>query len=877
MQIEFDYRFDTNGFFNTPEKRAALEYAGNVWSNILKDDFEAIPAGAEFTISNPLNGRSETIVLDQQINDLVIFVGGGSLANSNNNSTESLKTNDYHFKVCNCTACTGTKTNQVVNLSQPGILDTEEIISTDGLLAQAQVNGADLQGDIFQRRVARNFRDQGVVTDFEPWAGTISFNPSNSINWSFDLENTDSSTIDFISVALHEIGHVLGIGVAPIFDQLGSGGSFKGVNSLAKNNGAGIPLESDLSHVAEGFAGNNVLLDPLLNENRNLPTNFDLAILADIGYEITGFTKQGFQPEIATDASEEIVGSFVNDDINGLAGNDLIQGDDGDDTLEGEAGNDSLFGGVGADLILGSAGVDSLHGGVGDDMLNGGIDNDLLTGAEDNDFLLGGDGDDELQGNEGADILQGGIGNDSLFGQEDTDFLLGNEGNDQLQGDEGDDSLQGNEGNDTIFGGAGNDVIDSGFGDDILVGDVGNDHTVSAYADRFFFDVNNGNDTINDFVVSQDIIEIAADLGFKNGNEVLAAITNTSEVANSDNLFSEVTLSEGNTIRIFHDTNLVADNFVIVQESSIAAATFNIINFTPNSNGFTIQFDQPFNTEVLDLSDLSLIRNSTGAKVNGSLVWDKSNLTLSFVQSGGVLSNDVYNLTLISGENSFVSQTGKVLDGNKNGMAGDNFVTQFNIEPNEQRILTVEDFHANKGSKSNLDISLDDGTNVTKAEFIVTYNAEILELNDVVINEELAEDWTITTEDITSPGRAIITVQGRTALDSGAIDLVQLQTTIPDNAPYGVSDLISIQNVSLNEGDISAIGNNGLQTVALTGDVDGNGSYSNLDSYQISQMAVGLFDSFEAFPAIDAHLIADVNQDGVISALDSFLVAHEIN
>jgi Ca2+-binding RTX toxin-like protein len=868
MKIEFDYRFDTNNFFNTPEKRAALEYAGNIWSNALKDDFEAIPAGATFTTTNPTNGQNETIVLEREIDDLIIFVGGGSLENGENISTANLEINDYRLKACACTACANNST-KIVNLSQPGILDAENIIHTDSKLAQAQVNGADLQGDLFQRRIASNFRDTGVVTDFEPWAGTISFNPSNSINWNFDLENTNSSTVDFISVALHEIGHILGIGVAPIFDALAEGGTFKGVNALAVNNGSAIPLENDLSHVAEGFAGNSVLLDPLLNENRNLPSDFDLAILADLGYEIEGFRKQGSLRDLTTNESEEVVGSNLNDLINGLAGDDYVQGNDGQDTIDGGVGNDSLFGMAGDDSLFGDVGIDSLHGGIGRDTLNGGDDNDLLVGAEDNDLILGEDGDDELQGNAGEDVILGGAGDDSVFGQEDDDFLLGNEGNDQLQGGLGDDSLQGNEGNDILIGEEGNDILDGGLGDDTLVGEAG--------SDRFFFDLDNGNDTINDFIVSEDVIEIAADFGFSNGSEVLAAITNTGIVNGSDNTFSEVTLSDGNTIRIFHDTALVANNFRIVTESSIGTSALNVVDFTASSSGFTVQFDEALKTEVLDLADVALVQDSTGAEIAGSLIWNRSNLTLSFIKSDDILESDRYTLTLLSDENSFISLTNKVLDGDSDGIAGGNFVTQFTIDNSEQRALTVEDITASKGENTTLDINLDNGLDVTQVEFTVAYNPNLLNINDVFINEQLADDWTITTEDLTNPGIAKITLEGTTALNSGAIDLVQLQTTIADTASYGASDLVTIENISLNEGSLSAIGDTALQTVALTGDADGNGSYSSLDSYLISQVAVGLLDSFEAFPLSNVNSIADLNRDGVISALDSFLIAQEVN
>lgn len=864
MKIEFDYRFDTNGFFNNPQRRTALEYAGEIWSNLLQDDFEAIPAGAEFTITNPTRGNGETIVLDSEIDDLLIFVGSGSL---NNNSSESLHASDYHLRACACHSCASASSNKIVNLSQPGILGTENVVAIDSLLAQAQVNGTDLQGDIFQRRVSNDFRGD-VATDFEPWAGTISFSPNESINWNFDLNNTDSSAIDFISVALHEIGHILGIGVAPIFDELASGGTFSGVNAVAANDGVRIPLEADLSHVSEGFADNSVLLDPLLNEDRNSPSEIDLAMLADIGYEIAGFNKQGELLEIATDETEEIFGSDIDDTIFGLAGDDRIQANDGNDTINGGMGDDTVLGTAGADFIFGDAGIDSLHGGLGEDTLDGGVGNDLLAGGEEGDLLLGRDGDDELQGNAGEDTIQGGEGNDSLFGQEDADFLLGNKGNDQLQGGVGDDSLQGNEGNDNILGQEGNDVLDGGLGDDMLVGGNG--------SDRFFFDTNNGNDTINDFTVAEDTIAIAAELGFSNGEEVLAAITNSGVTTNPDGLFTEITFSADNTVNIFHDSDLVASNFSIVTESKIDATCLNIVDVTTTNSGFVVTFDERLDTGVLDLADVSLVRESTAEAVAGSLVWDEGALTLSFVKTGGILESDRYNLTLISGEESFISETAQLLDGDDNSIAGGDFNTQFAIDNDNQRVLTIEDFNLPTGENRTLNISLDNGADVTKAEFSVTYNADILEIEDVVIDAELADDWTITTEDLTNPGITIITVEGTTPLNAGEIDLVELQATIPDTASYGVSDLITIEDISLNEGDLVATGDTALQQVALTGDIDGNGSYSELDSYSISQIAVGLSDSSN-LNVTDSLLLADVNNDGVISALDSFLVVQAID
>ena len=860
MKIEFDYRFDENGFFDNAERRVALERAGEIWSNLLQDDFEAIPVGSQFSTVNPTSGAIETIVLEKEIDDLLIFVGGGSLSSSN---TVNLRHETISLDVCSCSHCSHQKSssNKIVNLSQPGVLDTANSLDTDSVLAQAQVNGTDLQGDVFQRRISANFRDGGAVSDFEPWAGSISFNPGNSINWSFDLEDPDSDSIDFISVALHEIGHILGIGVAPIFDVLGAGGSFSGANALAANDNSPIPLEANLSHVREGFKGNSVLLDPLLNENRSLPSDFDLALLADIGYEIAGYTKQGFTPDLATNESEQIIGSNTADEIDGLLGDDSIQGNEGNDTIAGNAGNDTIFGTAGNDWLAGSEGEDSLHGGVGSDTLDGGSQSDLIVGAAGADLIFGGAGDDELQGNEGADTVRGGSGNDLLFGQGGADVLVGDADNDRLQGSDGNDSLQGSEGNDTLLGEAGADILEGGSGDDLLVGGEG--------SDRFFFGANNGNDIVNDFAVAQDKIQIASSLGFSSGSEVLDAITSSGNVANNDNLFSEITLSTNNTIQIFHDSPLEASNFAIVEDSGIRIDTLEVVDFARTVSGFTLSFSESLDTSVLDLSDFSYQEASTGTEIPGSLIWNETATTVSFIKSGGILESDS-RVMLFSDEDSFVSASGQLLDGDANSIPGGDFSTEFVFSDISRRAVSIDDFIAPPGDRFNEAVSLSDGENVTQAQFTLTYNPSVLAIEDISLASELA-DWTLST-DLLSSGVATVSLEG-SALSSGAVDLLQLELSIPDNASDTSTHWVSVDNVVLNNGSLASSGDIGLQIIATANDLNGDGSNSDFDSYLVSQMAAGLSDRFEAFPTIDPLLLGDVNGDGVISAIDSYLIA----
>ena len=50
FNIQFDYRFDTEGFFNDPLRRNTLESSANIWESHISDDFTAIPAGESLSV-----------------------------------------------------------------------------------------------------------------------------------------------------------------------------------------------------------------------------------------------------------------------------------------------------------------------------------------------------------------------------------------------------------------------------------------------------------------------------------------------------------------------------------------------------------------------------------------------------------------------------------------------------------------------------------------------------------------------------------------------------------------------------------------------------------------------------------------------------------
>jgi len=186
------------------------------------------------------------------------------------------------------------------------------------------------------------------------------------------------------------------------------------------------------------------------------------------GLEVTSFelTITNETPEITVPSLETIIGT---------RGRDNLQGTSGDDFINGLRGADELFGGNGADTILGGNGAD---------------------------MIFGQNGADRIEGQNGKDIIDGGAGADELFGGKGADTILGGNGADMIFGQNGADAIAGGNGADTITGGAGNDY---------LSGDVG--------ADTFVFLEGSGFDTITDFEVGRDQIDLS-DFNFNNFNEL---------------------------------------------------------------------------------------------------------------------------------------------------------------------------------------------------------------------------------------------------------------------------------------------------------------------------------------------------------------------
>ena len=132
-----------------------------------------------------------------------------------------------------------------------------------------------------------------IKTDFGPFGGSITFDTKT--NWYFGRDDAGqaSGQDDFLSVATHELEHLLGFGTAPSWFAQAIGGRFGGAASIAYYDvpGTTVPLSPDGGHWANGTldGGVETLMDPsLLTGTRKLPTRLDFAGLQDVGWTLSG-------------------------------------------------------------------------------------------------------------------------------------------------------------------------------------------------------------------------------------------------------------------------------------------------------------------------------------------------------------------------------------------------------------------------------------------------------------------------------------------------------------------------------------------------------------------------------------------------------------
>jgi Ca2+-binding RTX toxin-like protein len=121
-----------------------------------------------------------------------------------------------------------------------------------------------------------------------------------------------------------------------------------------------------------------------------------------------------------------------------------------------------------------------------------------------------------------------GVGHLNLTGHGGANALTGNSGNNQLAGFDGHDTLEGQAGRDTLEGGGGNDLLSGGSGDDRVQDGSGLDTLAGGSgADLFVLVADGQSDTITDFTLGEDSIDLSLWSGLTGIGQLVMAGTAT--------------------------------------------------------------------------------------------------------------------------------------------------------------------------------------------------------------------------------------------------------------------------------------------------------------------------------------------------------------
>lgn len=244
FSIQFDYRFDTSGFFADVSRRETLEEAAKSWGRVFSDDFPTIPAGTTVRTRDPESPQAAgmNLTIDTDIDDLLVFVG--------------------------CSTIDG----------ESGITAMSNHSAAINSVADSTL------------RNALNQRYRGA--DFQPWTGWISFDCDEDFFFDASPETDDDIPgvmSDFFSVAMHELGHVMGVGTADAFEALRQGPPMVFVGSEAvAAHGGNVPLTPNGVHLDSSVVsdGHATLFDSSHPGGaRTAPTSLDIALLLDLGYQ----------------------------------------------------------------------------------------------------------------------------------------------------------------------------------------------------------------------------------------------------------------------------------------------------------------------------------------------------------------------------------------------------------------------------------------------------------------------------------------------------------------------------------------------------------------------------------------------------------------
>ncbi len=317
-----------------------------------------------------------------------------------------------------------------------------------------------------------------------------------------------------------------------------------------------------------------------------------------------------------------------------------------------------------------------------------------------------------------------------------------------------------------------------------------------------------------------------------------------------------------------------------------------VSSFVPDSSGFTLQFNSELDASRVNLYDAESVQlgaedvtlnGAVTGLVPGSLVVDDSSRGARFIVSGGVLAPDTYTVYLRSGSESFKSADQTLLDGDGEGLAGDDYFASFTISDN-RRVVGIPDFVRGPGQAidnlsgndiEGIPLTISDAAGLRSISLQIEYDPALLMISAAQVGPDMPAGAGVTI-DTPTPGVAVLAFTSDTDLPSGAQTLAYLQAIIPEadagSSNYGLHQIVQLESLVLEDADgnqLPAVADHALQVVAIFGDVTLNGRLNSADASRVTRVAAELDSGFAANTLIDPRVLADVTGNGTINASDA--------
>ncbi|MCI0333397.1 MAG: PEP-CTERM sorting domain-containing protein [Planctomycetes bacterium] len=315
INIVVDYRYDTSvpKFFSTQQKKDALQAAADRYSAIITTSLssasltDGTTTDRRIGFTHPSTGvQFEVSAANSVASDAYAPPNGCAMPTAN-----CYVANEYR-------GSWSIAANEWILYAGGQSLSSSAVGGTGtGLNSSTDFNSG-------SSHLNRGFRPSGSYTNRLPvWGGYVSFDSDGSTNWHFGLNTpAPAGTVDFYSIALHEIGHALGLNTNWLDWKNDDAGHYIGPNavnaynddnntSLSALNEVGGPpppdynphwqdgaYDSFIFHNANpnyvGTVGPGVLQDLIMEPTANFTgsikrfelTNVDVAALVDVGWSV---------------------------------------------------------------------------------------------------------------------------------------------------------------------------------------------------------------------------------------------------------------------------------------------------------------------------------------------------------------------------------------------------------------------------------------------------------------------------------------------------------------------------------------------------------------------------------------------------------------